>query len=306
MLSLERARGQVMGVLHLGGIMPSSRFLGKVCAILSATLLLAAAGPIASAQTFATVPALSFTTVANGANPLPQVVTIASTGTQFAFSATPSTSTGGNWLQVPSSGGGCCTTPEALTVIVNAASLPAGTYTGQILFASYPSGAITKTVPVSLIVAPAGGTFFGDVAGQASFSMVPGGAPPSQFIQIENGGTGALQWTVTRSTADGGNWLNVPVTAGTAPSMVAVGITPASLPGGGSTAGTYVGQLLFTAAGSSVTVPVSVTVGSSVFTQVNPINFTMPQGGGALPQVLSIASPGTDFTFSSAVYTGSG
>jgi hypothetical protein len=287
--------------------MPSSRFLGKVCAILSVTLLLAAAGPIASAQTFATVPALSFTTVANGANPLPQVVTIASTGTQFAFSATPSTSTGGNWLQVPSSGGGCCTTPEALTVIVNAASLAAGTYTGQILFASYPSGAITKTVPVSLIVAPAGGTFFGDVAGQASFSLLPGGTPPSQTIQIENGGTGALHWTVTGSTADGGNWLDVPVTAGTAPSMVTVGIAPASLPGGGESAGTFVGELLFKATGSSVTVPVSVTVGSSVYTQVNPINFTMPQGGGnALPQVLSIASTGTNFAFSSAVYTGTG
>ncbi len=109
---------------------------------------------------------------------------------------------------------------------------------------------------------------------------------------------------MTATTADGGNWLDVPVTAGTAPSMVTVGITPASLPGGGATAGTYVGQLLFAATGSSVTVPVSVTVGSNVFTQVNPLNFTMPLGGGALPQVLSIASPGTNFTFSSAVYTG--
>jgi hypothetical protein len=287
--------------------MPCIRFLGKACAFASVVLLLAADTPIANAQTFANVPALSFTTVANGANPLPQVVTIASTGTAFAFSATPSTSTGGSWLQVPSSGGGCCNTPEGLTVTVNAASLAAGTYTGQILFASYPSGAITMTVPVSLIVAPAGGTFFGDVAGQASFTLLPGGAPPSQNIQIENGGTGVLEWTVTASTADGGNWLDVPVTAGTAPSMVTVGITPASLPGGGSAAGTFVGQLSFKTAGSSVTVPVSVTVGSSVFTQVNPLDFTTPQGGGnPLPQVLSIASTGTSFAFSSAVYTGTG
>ena len=67
--------------------MPSARFLGKACAILSATLLLTAAIPIANAQTFANVPALSFTTAASGANPLPQVVAIASTGTQFSFSA---------------------------------------------------------------------------------------------------------------------------------------------------------------------------------------------------------------------------
>jgi hypothetical protein len=287
--------------------MPSARFLGKACAILSATLLLTAAIPIANAQTFANVPALSFTTAASGANPLPQVVAIASTGTQFSFSATPSTSTGGNWLTVTPSGGGCCTTPEGLTVSVNAASLAAGTYSGQILIAEYFSGTPSMTVPVSLTVAPAGGTFFGDVAGQASFSLVPGGTPPSQTIQIENGGTGTLQWTVTASTADGGAWLDVPVTAGTAPSMVTVGITPASLPGGGSTAGNFVGQLLFQTTGSSVTVPVSVTVGSSVFTQVNPINFSMPQGGATLPQVLSIASTGTtNFSYSSAVYTGTG
>jgi len=286
--------------------MPSSRFLLKTWAALAVVLLFAAGTSVASAQTFQTVPALSFTTVAGGANPLPQVVGVASTGTNFTFSATPSTTTGGNWLTITPSGGECCNTPIGITVFASSASLTAATYTGQIQFASYPSGAITMTVPVTLIVAPAGGKFFGDVAGQASFSMAPGGAPPFQTIQIDNGGTGTLSWNVTKSTADGGNWLDVPVTTGTAPSMVSVGITPASLPGGGSAAGTYVGQLLFTATGSSVTVPVSVTVGSTVFTQVNPIDFTMPQGGGALPQVLGIASPGSNFTFSTAVYTGTG
>ena len=286
--------------------MLSTRFLRKTLAALPAALLFATATSVAYAQTFEPVPALSFTTVANGANPLPQVVTIASTGTQFLFSATPSTSTGGSWLTVTPSGTECCATPEGLTVSVNAASLAAGTYTGQIVFANYPSGTITMTVPVSLIVAPAGGTYFGDVAGQASFSMVPGGTPPPQTIEIENGGTGTLHWTVTPSTADGGNWLEVPVTSGNAPSMVSVAIAPTSLPGGGSTAGTFVGQLLFKTTGSSVTVPVSVTVGTEIFTQVNPSNFTMPQGGGTLPQLLSIASPGTNFLFSSAVYTGTG
>ena len=284
----------------------SIRILGRAWAALPFILLAVAAASTMNAQSFATVPALSFTTVANGANPLPQVVTIASTGAQMNFSATPSTVSGGSWLTVSPTGNGCCRTPEGLTVSVNAAALTAGTYTGQILIAEYSAGTPTMTIPVTLTVAPGGGTFFSDVAGQASFSMLAGGVPPQQNIEIVNGGAGSLQWTVTASTADGGNWLDVPVTAGTAPSMVAVGITPAALPGGGGTAGTYVGQLLFQATGSSVTVPVSVTVGTTVFTQVNPINFTMPQGGGALPQVLSIASPGTNFTFSSAVYTGTG
>jgi len=274
---------------------------------LSALLLVAATHPAAVAQTFANVPALSFTTVVNGSNPLPQIVTITSTGNQMAFSVTPSTSSGGNWLSANPTGGGCCGTPEGVTVSANATGLSAGTYTGQVLIAQYFNGTPNMTIPVTLIVAPASGAYFGDVAGQASFSMAPGQAPPSQAIQIENGGSGTLDWTVTASTADGGNWLDVPVTTGAAPSLVTVGITPASLPGGGSVSGTYVGQLLFSATGSRVTVPVSVTVGSNVFTQINPLHFTVPQGGGALPQVLSISATGSSaFTFSSAVYTGTG
>ena len=58
--------------------------------------------------------------------------------------------------------------------------------------------------------------------------------------------------------------------------------------------------------GDVVTIPVSVVVGSNVFGQVNPIAFTMPEGGSALPQVLAVASTGTKFTFSSAVYTANG
>jgi len=270
-------------------------------------LMIVAVVPALHAQTFSNIPALSFTAVANGANPLPQLVTVASTGAAMNFSVTPSTSSGGSWLTASPTGNGCCTTPEGITVSVNVASLAAGTYSGQIIFAEYFAGTPSITVPVTLTVAPESGTFFGDVAGQASFSMATGGgAPPSQSIRITNGGTGTLSWTVTKSTADGGSWLNVPVTSGTAPAMVTVGITPSSLPGGGSTAGTFIGQLLFQTTGSSVTIPVSVTVGTNAFTQINPINFTMPQGGDTLPQVLSIASTGTNFNFSSAVYTGTG
>src|ERR1035438_10098453 len=61
MLPPEGARGQVIGVLHPGGIMLSTRFLRRALAALPATLLLAAATSAAHAQTFETVPALSFT-----------------------------------------------------------------------------------------------------------------------------------------------------------------------------------------------------------------------------------------------------
>src|ERR1017187_6219961 len=132
MLSPEGARGQVMGVLHLGGIMLSTRFLRQTLVALPATLLFAAATSVAVAQTFATVPALSFTKTFGGANPLPQVVTAASTGTQFDVDATASTTTGGSWLQISPSGG-VYVTPAVWVVSVNpSVSLAAGTYSEQV------------------------------------------------------------------------------------------------------------------------------------------------------------------------------
>ena len=288
--------------------MLSTRCLFRALAAVPAILLCAAATSVANAQTFASVPALSFTKAFAGANPLPQNLMIASTGSNFNYIAAASTSTGGAWLTIYPAGG-VLTTASAVTVSVNAAaSLAAGTYTGQIVFSSYPTPTITMTVPVSLIVAPTGAAFFDDTAGQLTFSLTPGGNPPSQNIQIRNGAAGTLNWAGTSSTADGGNWLEVSATAGTAPSTVTVSVVPASLPGGGAAAGTFVGQLAFQTAGSAVTVPVSVTVGANVFIQQNPISFTMPfAGANPLPQVLGVASTGTNFNFYIAfVSTGTG
>jgi hypothetical protein len=260
------------------------------------------------AQTFNAAPQLAFTKPFAGTDPLPQILTVASTGANFNFSATATTSSGGSWLSISPAGNDCCTTPAAITVTVAAPpALAAGTYTGQISLASYPTATITMNVAVTLTVA-SGGAFFDNVPGQLSFSLMTGGAaPPYQPVQIRNKGTGSLSWTVAKSTADGGNWLGVTPTSGVAPSNLAVAIVPGNLPGGGLTAGTFVGELVFTAAGSSVTIPISVAVGASVFSQVNPISFTMPlAGANPLPQVLTIASPGSAFNFSVAAATSTG
>src|ERR1051326_5842629 len=214
---------------------------------------------------------------------------ISSTGAAFNFTAAATSSTGGSWLQILPAAG-VRTTPSAVAVSVNAdPSLPAGTYTGQIVFSSYPTATVTMTVPVSLIVAPAGSAFFGDTAGQLTFSLIPGaGNPAGQTIQVRNGGGNLLSWSGSVSTADGGHWLTMSSTAGNAPSEVTISVQTASLPGGGHTSGTFVGQLLFHSAASKVTVPISVTVGSTVFRQVNPIAFSMPFAGlSPLPQVLT-------------------
>lgn len=261
-----------------------------------------------AAQTFQAASQLSFTKPFAGADPLPQILTVGSSGANFSFSATATTSSGGSWLSISPSGNGCCTTPAPITVTVTTgAALAAGVYSGQITLKSYPTATVTMNITVTLTVASAG-PFFDNVPGQMSFSLKTGGAaPPFQLLQIRNKGTGSLPWTASKTTVDGGNWLAVSSASGTAPSILAVTVTPANLPGGGLTPGTFVGELTFTSTGSSVTVPVAVVVGDSVFNQVNPISFTMPlAGANPLPQTLSISSTGSNFSFSVASATATG
>ena len=170
-------------------------------------LLVSALGltPVRAAQ-FAPVPGLSFVKKFAGANPLPQTVTIASTSTNFDFGHAEMTTSGGSWLSVSATGFNCCATPRAITVVVTTSpAMAAGTYTGQINLTSFPSGTITMSIPVTLTVKPAGGTFFDNLQGQVSFSLATGGtAITSQSVQIRNGGSGALNWSLTKSTSDGG------------------------------------------------------------------------------------------------------
>ncbi|MBC8166247.1 MAG: hypothetical protein H7Y20_10285, partial [Bryobacteraceae bacterium] len=276
---------------------------------------LAFLGALASpmqAQTFAPIPGLSFTKPFAGPNPLPQTLTVKSTGVVIRFLTTATTATGGNWLSV-ALGPGCfgdssCNTTHDITVAVNpVVTLAAGTYTGQIVVASL-SGAITMTIPVALTIAPPTSAFFDNLPGQVSFSFRTGGlAPPAQTIQLRNGGTGTLNWTLTTTTSDGGNWLSASAASGAAPSQVTVALLKQNLPGAGIVAGTFTGRLVFASAGGSVTVPVSVTVGDDVFSQVNALSFTKVfAGADPLTQNLTINSTGDVIRFFSKVTTASG
>src|SRR5208283_2253584 len=126
----------------------------------------------------------------------------------FNFSSAVSTGNGGAWLTVSNVGINCCFTPEALTVGVNASSLAAGTYTGEIILSEYSGRTMSMTVPVTLTVVAPCNAFFDNVQGQVSFSFAASTSnPPSQTVQIRNSGSGPLNWTLSGTTADGGNWL---------------------------------------------------------------------------------------------------
>ena len=264
---------------------------------------------VVNANAFRQVNPLNFTKVYGGANPLPQVISIASTGTNFTFYAVTASATGGNWLQItPSAYGYGISTPQAVTVSVNpAVTLAAGTYSAEVI-AKSETGAQALTIPVTLTIQAPTSSFFDALPGQLSFSMLTkGNPPPAQVLPIRNAGTGPLDWTATTSTSDGGAWLNISSASGTAPSNPTVTVSPVNLPGGGMVAGTFTGQVSLQANGSQVTIPVSMVVGASVFRQINPLTFTMAYGGAnPLPQVITVASTGTNFTFLASAVASTG
>jgi hypothetical protein len=257
---------------------------------------------------FRQVNPMSFTKPASGANPLPQFITMASTGTEFTFDSATATGNGGTWLQVTSCGS-FCTTPEVITLTAKpSVSLAAGTYTSEVIFTSHGTRALVINVPVTLTVAQSSTALFDNLPGQVSFSMVPGTSnPASQSVQIRNEGSGTLSWTGSTSTADGGEWLTLSAQSGTAPSTVSVSANTQKLPGSGLVAGTYTGLLSFQAAGSSITIPVSVIVGNNVFVQAQALHFSRKFGVvNPPPKTFTVSSTGTNFTFDSVTLTGNG
>src|SRR6476661_7357575 len=119
------------------------RLLGRR---LTSVVCLLVVGTIASAQTRVSLSPnnLSFSVPANSITPLTQVLTVAPDSPGAAFQATTRTfgATGG-WLSVsPASGSGSTN----LTVRVNPAGLPVGTYTGQVTVTSGVAGAVTNVI----------------------------------------------------------------------------------------------------------------------------------------------------------------
>ena len=75
--------------------------------------------------------------------------------------------------------------------------------------------------------------------------------PPSQPLEIRNAGTGTLNWTATVTTSDGGAWLSISSTSGTAPSVPQVSVNPANIAGAGLVAGTFTGQIALETSGNT-------------------------------------------------------
>jgi uncharacterized protein (TIGR03437 family) len=231
---------------------------------------------------------LSFAAL-TGASPASQTLSVssASGSAGVPFTVVAATNNGGNWL---STSVGTGTTPlNPLTVIVNSTSLGVGTYSGNIQIS--PNGGLPVNVPVSLSVTAATGVSATPTS--LTFTYHNGDVPPAaQSLSVIAGGGGtSLGFTVTATTASGGNWLVATPSIGKTPSTVSISINTANITGVGNYTGTVLVAGASGAAGStSVSVSLSVTAPLPTVTGVT--NAGSYASGSISPgEIISIFSP---------------
>jgi uncharacterized protein (TIGR03437 family) len=134
--------------------------------------------------------------------------------------ARSSTQSGGNWLSVAAGSLGSFQFSTPFGVVVNAGSLAAGDYNGNIGISNSPVLADNKSIAVTMHVTtqPIALPLFTPV----KFSIAQGAAKqyfPVQTIGVfypllSNGGQGTLTYGAPTAASTGGNWLTVAVSQG--------------------------------------------------------------------------------------------
>jgi uncharacterized protein (TIGR03437 family) len=223
-----------------------------------------------------------------GLPPGAQTIVLSSTIAGLSFSV----ATNATWLSVnPSSG----SLPAILQVSVDPTSLTAGSYQGTITITVPNAVPSTVTVAVTLTVQPAAPAQLTLDTQSISFTATQGSSTLAQQLHVSNAGGGSLSFSAAASTSSGGSWLSVAPASGTATPSSPVSLTVTATTGA-LTPGTYSGTVAITAAGSTINLPVTLSVSAAtavILLSQSGLSFAaVAQGGVPLPQDFAILNIG--------------
>jgi uncharacterized protein (TIGR03437 family) len=236
----------------------------------------------------------SFTVQPGGALPQAQNLTVSGTSANIPLTVLAAAATAPNWLTVTPTAG---VTPAtfAVSINANAQSLLPGTYNGVVTVNAPTTANPVTTIPVTLtvsntpaLIASPAALFFNFQTGRSN--------PNPQTVQVSSSGIPA-QYSVTFTTAKGGQWLQVSPGAGSTPSILTVAVNPTGL-----APDTYTGTITLTPAASgaaAVTINVTLTVSNNPLLNVSPpvVSFSLPQGAGTTAQNVALTSTGDQVNF---------
>ncbi len=247
---------------------------------------------------------ISFAIQANSsAPPANQTINIATGSSNLAYAATVATTGGGNWLTLVGAPAG--NTPGTLTVgVVNSATLASGSYTGMVTITSSASNS-PVVVPVALTVASAPALNLSTQALSFNLQASGTGTTSQQAISITSANGTPVPFTVTATTASGGNWLTITPNAGSTPLTINAIVTTGVLG-----VGLYSGSIAIATPGAAVqTVAVTLNLTAPPILGVAPgsLSFSYQQGGPVpTAQIVSVSSSigAQNFTIASGTATG--
>jgi uncharacterized protein (TIGR03437 family) len=239
---------------------------------------------------------LTFNAVLNGAQPATQTLTVSTSTTGTAFTASVPTS-GCSWLTISPSGS--LSTNQNITVTASQTGLGAATYSCNLTLVS---GGATQTVPVSLVVSTSGtGGGSGSISvnpTSLSFTYLYGSndVPGLKGIVVSSA-SGSAGVGFSSTVTSGNTWLSVTPASAMTQQTLSVMVSPTSL-----AAGTYNGNIRITPNGATyVDVPVTLTVQSLTVT-ASPATLTFNyRAGDSAPQSQTVAvDGGAGLTFSAS------
>ena len=225
-------------------------------------------------------------------------------GSGGILSITPSLPSGLTY-QLPSNTTVAAGGSVVFTVYANPYGLAANTYSGTLYVYV---GSQSAAVPVSMIVG-GGGTGTTAIAPASLNFAYQIGTDPVNFVArqklVITGTAGA--WSSSVSTADGGTWLKLSPTGGTAlPSPADDSQAPiVSIDATGLNAGSYGGTIVINTPGASQSISVSLTVGTTTVLLPTPSGSLVfaAQTGQAKPTGKSIFFSGSDSTLNPLAIT---
>ncbi len=142
---------------------------------------------------------------------------------------------------------------------------------------------------------------------QVSLSAVTQGPPVSASLEVTSSAQG-LPYSISFSTASGGDWLGVGSLQGTAPGVLTINADPSQLK-----PGTYNGAVTLSsslAAPGTVTISVTLTVGTAQASKLSlnttSLSFAFTAGNGPASQQLSVSNAGASVNFTASAATTSG
>src|ERR1035437_9880379 len=253
---------------------------------------------------------LSFSAAAGGVSPAPESLALTTSVLNSTLNANGlvfTASSSASWVHLSSNAG---TAPATLTVTVDPTSLAPGEYSSNIGINAPLAVPAAQNVVVKISVTAGQSPTLGVNTTSLSFGLAQGASASTQTVTLSILGGATLSFTAVATSSTGGAWLSVSPSNGTATPSSPASLTVTAAPGS-LVPGTYTGAIKITGAGSTISIPVTLSVSAPtaiILVSQSALSFAaVAQGGVPLPQNFGILNTGQgSMSWTAAVSTLSG